>query len=82
MNSWGNCLFNAFLCVRGQFTVFFKTSGKLDEEAGIETRLEFPSRLGRVKFQSACIIGEHVKEQVNIPETELASYELNYYTFF
>lgn len=73
LDSWGSCLFNAFLCVHGQFAVCSKTLSKLDEEAGIETRLEFPSRSGRVKFQSAYIIGEHVNGQDNIHEAELAN---------
>jgi len=75
LDSWGNCLFNAFLCVHGQFAVCSKTLRKLDEETGIETRLEFPSRSGRAKFQSAYIIREHMKRQNNIHETELAKLE-------
>lgn len=71
LDSWGNCLFNTFLCVHGQFAVCSKTLSKLDEEAGIETRLEFPSKSGKVKFQSAYITGEHVKEQDNIHQTKL-----------
>lgn len=73
LDSWGNCLFNAFLCIHGQFAVFSKTSGKLDEEVGIETRLQFPSRSERVKFQSAYAIEKCMKEQVNICEIELAN---------
>lgn len=75
LDSWDSCLFDVFPSVHGQFAVCYKTLGKLDEEAGIETRLKFPSRSGRVKFQSAHFIGEHMKGQDNIHDTDLANSE-------
>lgn len=77
LDSWGSCLFNVFPSAHGQFAACYKTLSKLDEEAGIETRLKFPSRSGRVKFQSAYFIGQHVKGQDNIHDTNLANSETN-----